>query len=112
MQTSVPDLVDLHDETQSTLDMYGADTKPRNVREELSDGSSHGSGVPVFIQLYHRGWDQHYNLPSDLRLQCRDIDQPVAALIRDLKQRGLLMKRLLSGAANLVAQLTVRASWS
>ena len=43
-----------------------------------------------FIQLYHRGWDQHYNLPSDLRLQCRDVDQPCAALIRDLKQRGLL----------------------
>ena len=47
-----------------------------------------------FIQLYHRGWDQHYNLPSDLRLQCRDIDQPVAALIRDLKQRGLLDETL------------------
>jgi uncharacterized protein (DUF1501 family) len=43
-----------------------------------------------FIQLYHRGWDQHYNLPSDLRLQCGDIDQPCAALVRDLKQRGLL----------------------
>jgi len=43
-----------------------------------------------FIQLYHRGWDQHYNLPSDLRLQCRDVDQPCAALIQDLKQRGLL----------------------
>ena len=47
------------------------------------------SGVR-FIQLYHRGWDQHYNLPSDLRLQCGDIDQPCAALISDLKQRGLL----------------------
>ena len=47
-----------------------------------------------FIQLYHRGWDQHYNLPSDLRLQSEDIDQPCAALIRDLKQRGLLDKTL------------------
>ena len=45
-----------------------------------------------FIQLYHRGWDQHYNLPSDLRLQCGDIDQPAAALIRDLKaEHGPLM---------------------
>jgi arylsulfatase A-like enzyme len=43
-----------------------------------------------FIQLYHRGWDQHYNLPSDLRLQAGDVDQPGAALVRDLKQRGLL----------------------
>ena len=47
-----------------------------------------------FIQLYHRGWDQHYNLPSDLRLQCRDVDRPAAALIRDLKQRGLLDETL------------------
>jgi uncharacterized protein (DUF1501 family) len=43
-----------------------------------------------FIQLYHRGWDQHYNLPSDLRLQCRDVDQACAGLIADLKQRGML----------------------
>ncbi len=47
-----------------------------------------------FIQLYHRGWDQHYNLPSDLRLQCQDVDQPGAALVRDLKQRGLLDETL------------------
>jgi uncharacterized protein (DUF1501 family) len=47
-----------------------------------------------FIQLYHRGWDQHYNLPSDLRLQCGDVDQPCAALLRDLKQRGLLDETL------------------
>ena len=40
--------------------------------------------------LYHRGWDQHYNLPSDLRLQCADVDQPAAALVRDLRQLGLL----------------------
>src|SRR4029079_14590678 len=43
-----------------------------------------------FVQLYHRGWDQHYDLPSDLRLQCRDVDQPCAALLRDLAPRGLL----------------------
>jgi uncharacterized protein (DUF1501 family) len=48
-----------------------------------------------FIQLYHRGWDQHYNLPSDLRLQCRDVDQPCAALINDLRQRGLLEDTLI-----------------
>ncbi len=43
-----------------------------------------------FIQLYHRGWDQHYNLPTNLRLQCQDVDRPCAALIADLKRRGLL----------------------
>jgi uncharacterized protein (DUF1501 family) len=48
-----------------------------------------------FVQLYHRGWDQHYNLPSDLRLQCQDVDQPIAALVRDLKQRGLLEDTLI-----------------
>jgi uncharacterized protein (DUF1501 family) len=47
-----------------------------------------------FVQLYHRGWDQHYNLPGDLRLQCRDIDQPCTALLRDLKRRGLLDETL------------------
>jgi uncharacterized protein (DUF1501 family) len=47
-----------------------------------------------FIQLYHKGWDQHYNLPSDLRLQAHDVDQPCAALVRDLKQRGLLDETL------------------
>jgi arylsulfatase A-like enzyme len=47
-----------------------------------------------FVQLYHRGWDQHYNLPSDLRLQCGDVDQPCRALVEDLKQRGLLDETL------------------
>ena len=58
-----------------------------------------------FIQLYHRGWDQHYNLPSDLRLQCRDVDRPAAALVRDLKQRGLLDETLIvwGGADRIIA---------
>lgn len=95
MQTSVPDLVDLHDETQSTLDMYGAECRNPGTfaRNCLMARRMAERGVR-FIQLYHRGWDQHYNLPSDLRLQCRDIDQPVAALVRDLKQRGLLDETL------------------
>ncbi len=95
MQTSVPDLVDLHDETASTMDMYGAECRNPGTfaRNCLMARRMAERGVR-FIQLYHRGWDQHYNLPSDLRLQCRDIDQPVAALIRDLKQRGLLDETL------------------
>jgi len=95
MQSSVPELVDLHDETESTLDEYGPQSRQPGTfaRHCLLARRMAERGVR-FIQLYHRGWDQHYNLPSDLRLQCRDVDQPAAALIRDLKQRGLLDETL------------------
>ena len=91
MQTSVPDLMDLSDETESTLDSYGpAARQPgqfaRNciIARRLAE-----RGVP-YIQLFHRGWDQHGTLPKLIRGQCKDIDQPAAALIKDLKQRGML----------------------
>ena len=95
MQTSVPDLVDMSDETESTLDAYGAGSRQPGTfsRNCLLARRMAERGVR-FIQLYHRGWDQHYNLPSDLRLQCHDVDQPAAALIRDLRQRGLLDETL------------------
>jgi len=95
MQTSVPDLVDMSDETERTLEAYGAGSRQPGTfaRNCLLARRMAERGVR-FIQLYHRGWDQHYNLPSDLRLQCRDVDQPAAALIRDLKQRGLLDETL------------------
>jgi len=91
MQSSVPDLIDLNDETESTLAAYGPEVNEPGTfaRHCLLARRMAERGVR-FIQLYHRGWDQPYNLPSDLRLQCRDVDQPAAALIRDLKQRGLL----------------------
>ena len=91
MQTSVPDLVDLRDETASTLAAYGPQCEQPGTfaRHCLLARRMAERGVR-FMQLYHRGWDQHYNLPSDLRLQCQDVDQPVAALLGDLKQRGLL----------------------
>ena len=91
MQTSVPELMDLSDESEQTLDMYGPAAKKggtfaRNciIARRLAE-----RGVP-FIQLYHRGWDQHGNLPKNLRSQCNDVDQPAAALVKDLKQRGML----------------------
>ncbi len=95
MQTSVPDLTDLSGESEATLDAYGPQSRQRGTfagncllaRRMVERGVR-------FIQLYHRGWDQHYNLPSDLALQCGDVDQPAAALIRDLKQRGLLEETL------------------
>jgi hypothetical protein len=91
MQMSVPELTDLSDETENTFDMYGIDSRrPGTFAANCLLARRMAERDVRFIQLYHRGWDQHYNLPTDLRLQCRDIDQPCAALIRDLKQRGLL----------------------
>ena len=95
MQTSVPELTDLSGESEATLDAYGPQSRQRGTFAAncLLARRMAERGVR-FIQLYHRGWDQHYNLPSDLTLQCRDVDQPAAALIQDLKQRGLLEETL------------------
>jgi hypothetical protein len=91
MQTSVPDLADLSDESRATFDLYGDDAKRSGsfASNCLMARRLVERGVR-FVQLYHRGWDQHYNLPSDLRLQCQDVDQACAGLLIDLKQRGLL----------------------
>ena len=95
MQTSVPELTDLSRETDDTFEMYGDDARrPSTFAANCLQARRMAERGVRFIQLYHRGWDQHYNLPSDLRLQCRDVDQPCAALIRDLKQRGLLEETL------------------
>jgi len=91
MQSAVPELSDLSGETAETLSLYGAESeRPGSfARNCLLARRMVERGVR-FVQLYHRGWDQHYNLPSDLRLQCRDVDQASAALILDLERRGLL----------------------
>ncbi|MDC0274014.1 MAG: DUF1501 domain-containing protein [Planctomycetaceae bacterium] len=95
MQTSVPDLIDLSGESKSTFEAYGPESRrPGSFAANCLLARRMAERGTRFIQLYHRGWDQHYNLPSDLRLQCRDIDQPAAALVRDLKQRGLLDETL------------------
>ncbi len=76
--------------------MYGVDARrPGTFAANCLQARRMAERGVRFIQLYHRGWDQHYNLPSDLRLQCRDVDQPSAALIKDLKQRGLLEDTLI-----------------
>lgn len=91
MQTSVPDLTDFSNESEQTFDLYGeASRKPGTYAANCLLARRMAERGVRFIQLYHRGWDQHYNLPSDLRLQCGDIDQPTAGLLTDLKQRGLL----------------------
>jgi uncharacterized protein (DUF1501 family) len=92
MQTSVPELTDLSKEPASTWDAYGADAKEKPgsfantcvMARRLSE-----RGVR-FVQVYHRGWDVHGNLPEVLPAQCKEIDQPVYALVQDLKQRGML----------------------
>ncbi|MEZ6086613.1 MAG: DUF1501 domain-containing protein [Pirellulaceae bacterium] len=91
MQTSIPELTDIKGESSATLALYGEDvTRSGTFAANCLLARRMAQRGVRFIQLYHRGWDQHYNLPSDLRLQCRDIDQACAGLIRDLKLHGLL----------------------
>ena len=91
MQASVPGLVDLSDEPESTFKLYGEDARhPGSFAANCLLARRLAERDVRFIQLYHRGWDQHGDLVSDLRLQCRDVDRASAALITDLKQRGLL----------------------
>jgi hypothetical protein len=92
MQTSVPELTNLGTETQETLDMYGIDDTGVDggfARNCLLARRMAERGVR-FIQLMHRGWDQHSSLPNQIRGQCKDVDKPAAALVKDLKQRGML----------------------
>ncbi len=91
MQTSVPDLTDISKEPDSVLEMYGPDVKkPGSFAYNCLLARRMAERDVRFVQLYHRGWDQHTNLPRRLREQCKDTDQPSAALVKDLKQRGLL----------------------
>lgn len=91
MQTSVPELLDIAKEPKQILDMYGPDvTRPGSyARNCLLARRLIERGVR-FVQLMHSGWDQHGNLSTQLEVQCKDTDQPSAALVMDLKQRGLL----------------------
>ncbi len=91
MQTSVPDLMDLSKEPDHVIDMYGPDArKPGTYASHCLLARRLAERNVRFIQLYKRGWDQHNDLPRDLRLQCKSVDQPSAALVLDLKQRGML----------------------
>jgi hypothetical protein len=91
MQTSVPELVDLSQESKATLDMYGPDVhKPGTFAASCLLARRLVERNVRFVQIFHRGWDQHFNIAGDLPNQCKDVDQPCYALINDLKQRGLL----------------------
>jgi hypothetical protein len=91
MQTSVPELTDVSKESETTLDMYGPDVKkPGSFAYNCLLARRMAERGVRFIQLYHRGWDQHNTLPKRIREQCKDTDQPSAALVKDLKARGML----------------------
>jgi len=95
MQASVPDLLDISKEPQSVLDLYGPEVTQRGTYASNALLARRLSEKGVrFVQLYHRGWDQHGNLMRNLPKQCKDVDQPGAGLIMDLKQRGLLDETL------------------
>jgi hypothetical protein len=91
MQTSVPELTDFSTEPKSVLDMYGPDVKRQGsyAYNCLMARRLVERGVR-FVQIMHAGWDQHRNLTTQLKVQCTDTDAPSAALVKDLKQRGLL----------------------
>jgi hypothetical protein len=91
MQTSVPELMDLSKEPDSVFALYGPESrKPGSYAANCLMARRLAERGVRFIQLYHRGWDQHKDLPRDLELQCQGTDQASAALVTDLKQRGLL----------------------
>jgi hypothetical protein len=95
MQASVPELTDLSKEPESTFELYGPESrKPGSYASHCLLARRLVERGVRFVQLYKRGWDQHDNLPRDLALQAKGTDQPSAALIRDLKQRGLLDETL------------------
>ncbi len=95
MQTSVPELTDVSDEPESTFKLYGEEArKPGTYAHNALMARRLSERGTRFVQLFHRGWDTHGNLPGQLRARCGDTDQASAALITDLKQRGLLDETL------------------
>lgn len=95
MQTSVPDLMDLGKESEATFEMYGANARtPGTFAANCLLARRLAERGVRFIQLFHKGWDMHDNLPNGMKGQTSDIDQPSAALIKDLEQRGMLDETL------------------
>jgi hypothetical protein len=91
MQSSVPELTDLSKEPQSVLDLYGPDVqKPGSYARNCLMARRLAERGVRFIQLFHVGWDTHRNLVHEITMQCEDTDRASAALVQDLKQRGML----------------------
>jgi hypothetical protein len=95
MQSSVPELTDLSKEPESTFDLYGPESrKPGTFAANCLLARRLAERGVRFVQLFHRGWDHHNNLPEKIVKVCKDTDQPAAALVEDLDQRGLLKDTL------------------
>jgi len=95
MQTSVPELMDVADEPQHIFDLYGPDSrKPGTFAANCLLARRLAERGVRFVQLFHRGWDQHTFLPKQIAQQCKQTDQASAALVKDLRQRGLLDETL------------------
>ncbi|MBX2817908.1 MAG: DUF1501 domain-containing protein, partial [Saprospiraceae bacterium] len=91
MQTSVPEVMDVSNEPDHIYDLYGEDSrKPGTFAANCLLARRLAEKGVRFIQLFHQGWDQHGNLPRAIKVQCKETDQASAALIHDLKQRGML----------------------
>ncbi len=91
MQTSVPEVADVSDEPEQVFELYGADARnPGTFAANCLLARRLAERGVQFIQLFHQGWDQHGNLPKAIRTQCAETDQPCAALVQDLAQRGML----------------------
>jgi len=91
MQSSVPELTDISGEPEEVLEMYGPEVnKPGSYARNCLLARRMAERNVRFVQLFHRGWDHHSRLPENLKGQCRDVDQPTTALLKDLKSRGLL----------------------
>jgi hypothetical protein len=91
MQTSVPEVMDLSDEPDHVFDLYGPDARtPGTYARNCLLARRLAERDVRFIQLYHQGWDQHGNLPADIQTMTKSVDQASAALVIDLKRRGLL----------------------
>ncbi|MEX2569088.1 MAG: DUF1501 domain-containing protein [Cyclobacteriaceae bacterium] len=95
MQTAVPEATDLSKEPDMIFDLYGENSrKPGTFAANCLLARKLSENGVRFVQLYHQGWDQHGNLPTEMAAQAKDVDQASAALITDLKQRGLLDETL------------------
>ena len=97
MQSSVPELMDISTESKATHELYGTEPgSPLSFANNCLLARRLAERGVRFIQLFDMGWDQHANMATDLVRQCRGVDQPIAALIKDLKQRGLLDETLVT----------------
>jgi uncharacterized protein (DUF1501 family) len=96
MQTSVPELTDLRDESSAVIESYGPEVhKAGSYAANCLMGRRLIERGVRFVQLFHRGWDQHIAIKRQLPNQCHDVDQPTAALLKDMQQRGLLEDTLM-----------------